>query len=799
MQSDSSENDMEQNQTNIKAGEPQSQHQQLNEQETAPKVKSDQEELQSETLSFNIEEETDEEESEKSHSTIDVEGGDQTTIANTDQLKDAQDMDKPQLHDTRQVPEQKLKKFEEGLLASFIQQYEKPFKGMKEAFTYYKQYKIDNDGKTKLNLPILAKQCDLTSEHCKNLFMNTEAKYLDKWDQKTKDQVSERLTELWNQPHVESNKDYKVKIKEQVLEEFKIRQQVAKNYREMKSHIHYKMKQLEKQVPLDPKDSIEHLQENNENDSKPEANQQNEDKKQTVLNEKLPTLNFKTIQKTETVEILDTKIQNSNNWYFILNGKIKGPFTTKQMNTWNSTGDLPLDLFVQRGSYAFLLQNSDRNINNFFKDVIDDTIKTKNEGKKLIPNVTKEKNHGKKLISSNIQEKQRNNLIEEQQISQPITVGTLTKQPKNNIQPNSSQNYIQDSNKSKDNQTQKPTIAQSMRDRDQYSNNQLPSNQPETYQYEQNSEPLQRYIELSEISVYESIPNEQPLKNQVYTTHFLSNREPTDNHNFENNLRPPEEIFYTNDQQKAELEFQLLKRYQILYKYEFTSLQEAIDLMIRANEFKIIQQGLIDVQNYLMNFQGMNLQECQILIVNLEREYGIKQQVIQNLNNVQTQLKVIQQNLVNIQPQVSTNVGETETNTQSTQEKENKVRDAYRDKFKNQNLTMVEVLVKRKQEIYQNGKKILIDYNSLEIDENYIDFLEHKYLKSRTKQELKIIEQEIKDTYNQQKLLLGNQKQELIISTKSIIEKKYKQQFEYYYKQISNKLRYDLNKLQSDQ
>ncbi|CAL5982361.1 GYF_domain [Hexamita inflata] len=419
MQSDSSENDMEQNQTNIKAGEPQSQHQQLNEQETAPKVKSDQEELQSETLSFNIEEETDEEESEKSHSTIDVEGGDQTTIANTDQLKDAQDMDKPQLHDTRQVPEQKLKKFEEGLLASFIQQYEKPFKGMKEAFTYYKQYKIDNDGKTKLNLPILAKQCDLTSEHCKNLFMNTEAKYLDKWDQKTKDQVSERLTELWNQPHVESNKDYQVKIKEQVLEEFKIRQQVAKNYREMKSHIHYKMKQLEKQVPLDPKDSIEHLQENNENDSKPEANQQNEDKKQTVLNEKLPTLNFKTIQKTdgETVETIDIepKIIHSNEWYYVdLNGQIQGPYSTKQMNKWNEKGKLPLNLLMQRGTYSVKLQEKDQYQNNFFKDD---------------PNVIKEKSYGKKLTpSSKIQEKQNNNLrLLEVQSTLPISVGGSSK------------------------------------------------------------------------------------------------------------------------------------------------------------------------------------------------------------------------------------------------------------------------------------------------------------------------------------------------------------------------------------
>ncbi|CAL6029953.1 GYF_domain [Hexamita inflata] len=417
MQSDPSETDSEQNQTNSKAGEPQSQPQQLNEQETAPKVNVDQEEFHSETLSYNIEEETDEEESEESRSTSDVEGGDITTIANTDQLKDAQQLDKLQLHDTRQVPEQKLKKFEEGLLASFIQQYGIPFKSMKEAFTYYKQYKIENDGKTKLNLPVLAKQCDLTNEHCKNLFMNTEAKYLDKWDQKTKDQVSERLTELWNQPHAESNKDYKVKIKEQVLEEFKIRQQVAKNYREMKSHIHYKMNQLESKVPQDPKDSKEQ-QENNENNPEPEANQQNEDKKLTVLNEKVPTLNFKTIQKTdaETVETIDNEpIIHTNEWYYVdLNGKIQGPYSTKKMNKWNNDGKLPLNLLIQRGTYSVKLQEKDQHQNNFFKDD---------------PNVVKEKHYGKKLTSSSkIQEKQNNNLrLLEEQSTQPISVGGSSK------------------------------------------------------------------------------------------------------------------------------------------------------------------------------------------------------------------------------------------------------------------------------------------------------------------------------------------------------------------------------------
>ncbi|CAL6011898.1 GYF_domain [Hexamita inflata] len=766
MQSDSSETDSEQNQTNIEAGEPQSQHQQLNEQQTAPKVKADQEELQSETLSFNIEEETDEEESEKSHSTSDVEGGDITTIANTDQLKDAQDMDKTQLHDTRQVPEQKLKKFEEGLLASFISQYGIPFKGMKDAFTYYKQYKINNDGKTKLNLPILAKQCDLTSEHCKNLFMNTEAKYLDKWDQKTKDQISERLTELWNQPHVESSKDYKVKIKEQVLEEFKIRQQVAKNYREMKSHIHYKMKQLESKVPQDPK-----KQENNENDPEPEAKKQNEDKKQTVLNEKLPTLNFKTIQKidTETVEIIDNKqkIIHSNDWYYVDQvGQIRGPYSTMQMNTWNKYGQLPLDLILQRGSYTIKLQKQNQYLDTFFKDD---------------PNIIKEKTFGKKHTKfSEIQQKQRNSLIQEQYITQPIAAGISIKQHKFDIMPkNSNINETQfspEDKKSKQNNTKNPIVTQSMLSRDQNNNGQIPNNDYSENQSEapQSFESLEPFTSVlfENPQVYNSTQNTQTQNDQA-TTGLLGDGEPT-NVSFEHyqfNIMPNQ----VNNQE--EFMAMLLQRLKLRLNQEFNSLEEAIYQISKDNKYDILKQESENVQNYLKEQQYLEQQQQE---QNLQESVQIQQQHYFQPNQ-------IKENLFEFKTQSST----------LSQEKENRVRDAYRDFFKDQTLTIKQALVQRKKYIFEKNYKVTINQKELGVDEKYIASLECIHLEKLEKDAVKNLRKIITDTFQEQEQLVAKQIQTQN-KTKQIVEDQYRNQFQLDFKAIVSRISYELKKLEDE-
>ncbi|CAL5982451.1 GYF_domain [Hexamita inflata] len=161
------------------------------------------------------------------------------TIANTDQYFEEQNFGS-QMYSTRNVPKSKLKQFEDGLLQAFKQQFNIEFKTIKEAFAHYKQQKLVSSSKTKLNLKLLAAQCDLTDEICRNLFMNTESLHFDKWDSKTKQEVAEKLTELWK---TEQNK---IIVKQKVLNEFKIKEQINKNYREMKNFIHYKLLLLER-------------------------------------------------------------------------------------------------------------------------------------------------------------------------------------------------------------------------------------------------------------------------------------------------------------------------------------------------------------------------------------------------------------------------------------------------------------------------------------------------------------------------------------------------------------------------
>ncbi|CAL6030003.1 GYF_domain [Hexamita inflata] len=192
------------------------------------------------------------------------------TIANTDQYFEEQNFGS-QMHSTRNVPKSKLIQFEDGLLQAFKQQFNIEFKTIKEAFAHYKQQKLISSSKTKLNLKLLAAQCDLTDEICRNLFMNTESVYFDKWDSKTKQGVAEKLTELWK---TEQNK---TNAKQKVLAEFKIKEQINKNYREMKNFIHYKLLLLERASLNAQIDEVEKKKDQSINNAKDTQNVQPKD------------------------------------------------------------------------------------------------------------------------------------------------------------------------------------------------------------------------------------------------------------------------------------------------------------------------------------------------------------------------------------------------------------------------------------------------------------------------------------------------------------------------------------------
>ncbi|CAL6012010.1 GYF_domain [Hexamita inflata] len=395
------------------------------------------------------------------------------TIANTDQYFEEQNFGS-QMHSTRNVPKSKLIQFEDGLLKAFKQQFNIEFKTIKEAFAHYKQQKLVSSSKTKLNLKLLAAQCDLTDEICRNLFMNTESLHFDKWDSKTKQEVAEKLTELWK---TEQNK---IIVKQKVLNEFKIKEQINKNYREMKNFIHYKLLLLEraqtqeakketKSINNDTQNVQDQTQKNKEENKEPKdqqinnvkqkdtvQNKQNADQKDKSQNQQnlessqnksnpetsddLNTKENDSEPETETIKrnkdqiieaanqllesapkqssenIIPEKPEGSDSWRYIdLNGQIQGPFSAKQMNKWNYKGKLPVNLLVSSGNYSYKLQAKDQQQTNFFRE-------TEKGSKKVLTDFSKVRKHE----GINIDD-----ILRQEQQIQAIATGTTNKTKQN--------------------------------------------------------------------------------------------------------------------------------------------------------------------------------------------------------------------------------------------------------------------------------------------------------------------------------------------------------------------------------
>ncbi|CAL6030039.1 GYF_domain [Hexamita inflata] len=118
-----------------------------------------------------------------------------------------------------------------------------------------------------------------------------------------------------------------------------------------------------------------HNQEPKENDSEPETQINQKENKQEYIHPK-----------------------NENDWYYIdIHDQVQGPFSTKQMNKWNSKGELFENMIIQRGDFKFKLQKEQKYLPFLFKDQKDKVEKEldlkiekkhedekKNEGEKLI-------------------------------------------------------------------------------------------------------------------------------------------------------------------------------------------------------------------------------------------------------------------------------------------------------------------------------------------------------------------------------------------------------------------------------
>ncbi|CAL5982467.1 GYF_domain [Hexamita inflata] len=87
-------------------------------------------------------------------------------------------------------------------------------------------------------------------------------------------------------------------------------------------------------------------------------------------------------------EEVENNPENENDWYYLdLNDQIQGPFSTKQMNKWNSKGKLFEKMLIKRGNYSFRLQKEQQYLPFLFKDqkenvkkeLVDLTIENKHE------------------------------------------------------------------------------------------------------------------------------------------------------------------------------------------------------------------------------------------------------------------------------------------------------------------------------------------------------------------------------------------------------------------------------------
>ncbi|CAL6030015.1 GYF_domain [Hexamita inflata] len=117
----------------------------------------------------------------------------------------------------------------------------------------------------------------------------------------------------------------------------------------------------ENNVKLESKD---HQQTQNILNANPESKDDNQDEPKENDSEPETKINEKANQ--EEVEII---LENENDWYYLdLNDQIQGPFSTKQMNKWNSKGKLFENMLIKRGNYSFRLQKEQQYLPLLFKD-----------------------------------------------------------------------------------------------------------------------------------------------------------------------------------------------------------------------------------------------------------------------------------------------------------------------------------------------------------------------------------------------------------------------------------------------
>ncbi|CAL6012038.1 GYF_domain [Hexamita inflata] len=329
----------------------------------------------------------------------------------------------------------------------------------------------------------------------------------------------------------------------------------------------------------EPKDN---QQEPKENDSEPETQIYYQPEKANKVVENIP--------------------ENENDWYYLdLNDQIQGPFSTKQMNKWNSKGKLFEKMLIKRGNYSFRLQKEQQYLPFLFKDqkenvkkeLVDLTIENKHEddfkeNEKLLAvevetNAQMKQNVTKKdpQIEMRQQITKNNNIPKEiKDVENPEAESNITGKPKTtktNLfgddfydydltyepvkrnQPQQNHQAHENNNTGNTSNTQASAQSYSTQyDQQQQTQQQVNASEKQQY-YEQNNESI-NYHPFDD-SREEEESHESQLKSQQQSAEQFTNS-PTDSK-------------WTQSQQKAfeASIFEVIKQY---FDIEFQTLQEAI-------------------------------------------------------------------------------------------------------------------------------------------------------------------------------------------------------------------------------
>ncbi|CAL6039099.1 GYF_domain [Hexamita inflata] len=302
-------------------------------------------------------------------------------------------------------------------------------------------------------------------------------------------------------------------------------------------------------------------------------------------------------------EEVENNPENENDWYYLdLNDQIQGPFSTKQMNKWNSKGKLFENMLIKRGNYSFRLQKEQQYLPFLFKDqkenvkkeLADLTIENKHEddfkeNEKLLAveveaNAQMKQNVTKKDPQIEMQQQipKNSNIPKEiKDVENPEAESNISGKPKTNktnLFGDDFYDYDLTYEPVKRNQPQQNHQAHENNNTGDTSNTQA-SAQSYSTQYDQQQQQTQQQVNASEKQQYYEQNNES-----IHYRPFDNSRDEEESHesqlksqqqSAEQFTNSPTDSKWTQSQQKAfeASIFEVIKQY---FDIEFQTLQEAI-------------------------------------------------------------------------------------------------------------------------------------------------------------------------------------------------------------------------------